>query len=108
MTDLTDLFSAGVQAVRGDKSVAAALADGTTPAPDQIIAVGKAATAMARAACDHFGAVPTLIVTKYHHGEGAPDYADVIEAAHPVLDENSLRAGQRILQTVQEKAPDTH
>lgn len=108
MTDLTDLFSAGVQAVRGDKSVAAALADGTTPAPDQIIAVGKAATAMARAACDHFGAVPTLIVTKYHHGEGAPDYADVIEAAHPVLDENSLRAGQRILQTVQEMAPDTH
>ena len=108
MTDLLDLFNAGVHAVRGDKSVAAALADGSIPAPDQIIAVGKAATAMARAACDHFGKVPTLIVTKYHHSDGAPEHAEIIEAAHPVLDENSLRGGAEILQTVQSMAAGTH
>ncbi|WP_300032249.1 DUF4147 domain-containing protein [uncultured Roseobacter sp.] len=94
------LFQAGVRAVRGDTAVANALDSTPCPAPDQIIAVGKAATAMARAAAAHFGPVPMLIVTKYHHAEGAPPHAEVIEAAHPVLDENSLRAGRRLRETV--------
>ena len=108
MMKLTDLFDAGVQAVRGDTSVTTALARADIPPPDQIIAVGKAATAMARAAHAHFGAVPLLIVTKYDHGEGAPDTAEVIEAAHPVLDENSLRGGARVLETVAAMPQDSH
>ena len=45
---LKSLFEAGVNAVRGDSAVDHALSGGAVcDAPDQIIAVGKAATAMA-------------------------------------------------------------
>ena len=108
MTDLRTLFDAGVAAVRGDSSVAASLAAKPVDAPDQIIAVGKAATAMARAAHDLFPAVPLLIVTKYHHAEDAPSAAEVIEAAHPVLDESSIAAGTRVLETVQKLPTGSH
>ena len=93
---LLSLFQAGVSAVRGDTSVATALGKTPLPRPDQIIAVGKAATAMAIAAHAHFEAVPLLIVTKYGHAQGAPTQAEVIEAAHPVLDDMSLHAGSRM------------
>lgn len=108
MTDLRTLFDAGVAAVRGDTAVAASLATDPVTAPDQIIAVGKAATAMARAAHEVFPDTPLLIVTKYHHADGAPARANVIEAAHPVLDENSIAAGARVLEAVQKMAEDSH
>ncbi len=100
MTDLLALFNAGVAAVRGDRAVAAHLASHDTARPDHIIAVGKAAAAMARAAHQAFPGVPVLIVTKYGHATDAPKGAEVIEAAHPVLDENALRAGARLLEVV--------
>lgn len=105
---LPTLFQIGVRAVRGDTAVASVLQATPCPAPDRIIAVGKAATAMARAAHAHFGDVPMLIVTKYHHGSDAPPHAQVIEAAHPVLDENSLRGGAAIRETVQAMQPGSH
>ena len=110
MTDklLERLFHAGVAAVRGDTAVAAALAEMDIPPPDQIIAVGKAATAMAVAADARFGQIPLLIVTKYGHAGGAPAQAEVIEAAHPVPDANSLRAGAILRDTVARMAPGSH
>lgn len=102
------LFDAGVNAVRGDIAVARALAAQETPVPDQIIAVGKAATAMAAAAQAKYPATASLIVTKYGHAEEAPAGAEVIEAAHPVLDENSLRAGARVRQVVEAMPTDSH
>ncbi|MFK7870736.1 MAG: DUF4147 domain-containing protein [Roseobacter sp.] len=105
---LVKLFQAGVTAVRGDTAVAHALKTGSVPPPDQIIAVGKAATAMARAAHEVFPQAPILIVTKYDHAEDAPAPAVVIEAAHPVLDENSLRAGRMIRNTVAAMTTGSH
>lgn len=79
----------------------------TAPPPDQIIAVGKAAGAMARAALDHFGAVPTLVVTKDGHGEGLPEAVHLIESAHPVPDQRSLIAGHALRETLAGMAPDS-
>ncbi|MCV3273011.1 DUF4147 domain-containing protein [Roseobacter sinensis] len=106
--DLEGLFWAGVNAVRGDSAVRAALAAKPCPRPDQIVAVGKAAAAMARAAHDLFPDAPMLIVTKYDHAEDAPDGAELIEAAHPVLDKNSLAAGARLLEVVGGMAAGRH
>lgn len=106
--DLEELFWAGVNAVRGDSAVHTALAARACPPPDQIIAVGKAASAMARAAHAIFPDAPVLVVTKYHHTEGAPEGAEIIEAAHPVLDENSLAAGARLLEVVAGMASGSH
>lgn len=105
---LEELFNAGVAAVRGDSAVARALTDRQRETPDQIIAVGKAATAMACAAHHAFPTAPLLIVTKYGHAENAPGVAEVIEAAHPVLDGNSLKAGTRLLEIVQGMRRDNH
>lgn len=105
---LISLFDAGVSSVRGDSAVAKALERWKVSAPDQIIAVGKAATAMGVAAADAFPNVPLLIVTKYGHAKEALDLAEVVEAAHPVLDENSLKAGARLLETVAQMRAGQH
>ena len=64
------------------------------------MAVGKDASPMARAALDGLdGELPCLVVTKYEHGEAElADYENLtlIEAAHPVPDKNSLRAGNAL------------
>lgn len=105
---LEKLFATAVDAVRGDRAVARALQEWQGPAPDHIIAVGKAAAAMAAAAHARFPEAPVLVVTKYEHAVDAPPGADVIEAAHPVLDDNSLHAGQRLLETVASMPPGSH
>jgi glycerate 2-kinase len=96
---VTRLWTTGVDAVGGYSATKTAL-EQNGPRPDQIVAVGKAAGAMARAALDHFGQLPTLVVTKDGHGEGLPKTVRLIESAHPVPDQRSLIAGQALRETV--------
>ncbi len=108
---LERVWWAGVRAVRGDEAVTVALGDLTGPAPDRIIAVGKAAASMARAATDRFGPdVPCLVITKYGHSEdaGLPPGTEIIESAHPVPDTASLQAGARLLEAVGGMTADSH
>ncbi|MEP5090811.1 MAG: DUF4147 domain-containing protein, partial [Paracoccaceae bacterium] len=103
------IWHAGVAAVGGEASVSAALRRLNPRVPDQIIAVGKAAAAMAGAAIDHYGhEIPTLVVTKYGHSKAPSASAKIIEAAHPVPDQNSLHAGQMIANTVDRMSNDSH
>lgn len=103
------IWQAGVDAVSGETSVSLALSALSPRPPDQIIAVGKAASAMTRAAIRHYRhSGPALVVTKYGHGSGLPAPVRVIEAAHPVPDENTLLAGQALVQVVRELKPDSH
>lgn len=95
-----DIWRAGVAAVGGYAAVRAALTD-AAPRPDRILAVGKAAGEMARAALDRFGPVPALVVTKDGHGDGLPAGVEVIEAAHPVPDARSLAAGRALREAVE-------
>jgi len=94
------IWQAGVAAVGGYCATEHALQHATQLKPDQIIAVGKAAGAMTRAALDHFGPVPALVVTKDGHGDGLPAHVRLIEAAHPVPDERSLAGGRALRETV--------
>jgi glycerate 2-kinase len=106
---LLEVWHSGVAAVGGHTAVTDALTGLNPHAPDQIIAVGKAAASMAQAALDCYGAqTPTLVVTKYGHGLPLPKTATMIEAAHPVPDENSIRAGQTLFQTVGAMPKDSH
>lgn len=105
---LQRLWQAGVDAVGGARAVETALAAHATPRPDRILAVGKAASAMAQAAVARWPDVPCLIVTKYGHGNDAPAGAKVIEAAHPVPDAASLAAGLALQNDVRACGPDEH
>lgn len=93
------IWQAGVDAVGGYAATRDALKD--APMPDRVLAVGKAAGAMARAALDRFGPLPALVVTKDGHGEGLPDHVQLIEASHPVPDARSLAAGKAMRQAVE-------
>lgn len=106
--NIISLWQAGVTAVRGDVAVAHAIAKGLVPKPDRIVAVGKAAVAMAQPACSMWPDVPCLIVTKYDHAEGAPQGARVREAAHPVPDAASIAAGQALQAEIADCAAGTH
>ena len=98
-------WRAGVAAVDGYAATSAAL---TGDPPDAVLAVGKAAGAMARAALDAFGPLPCLVVTKDGHGAGLPDHVRLIEAAHPVPDVRSLQGGRALREAVDGMAPGSH
>jgi len=98
--DLLALWWAGVKAVRGDEAVIRHFDTHAIARPDRIIAVGKAAAAMAAPAARMWPEAPCLIVTKYGHGADAPAHAHVIEAAHPVPDDASLMAGRALADAV--------
>ncbi|MBQ6420072.1 MAG: DUF4147 domain-containing protein [Clostridia bacterium] len=66
-----------------------------------VFAVGKAAIPQAKAAAEVLGGRirQGLAVTKYGHtGDFSSPYFEVIEAAHPVSDQNSVRAALRALE----------
>ena len=88
------IFEAGVAAADPYAAVKASVSGVSRPA--QIIAVGKAAVQMAKAALEAFPGVPTRVVTNY---ENAVDLAgaQVMAAGHPVPDENGAAAAQAIL-----------
>lgn len=98
--ELLALWQAGVRAVGGAEAVRTAIRQYDIPRPDRIIAVGKAAAAMASAAAAEWPDVPCLVVTKYGHGADAPAGATVLEAAHPVPDDASLAAGRALQEAV--------
>lgn len=110
---LLELFDAALLAVDGRARVADAL---RTLEQRQVVvfAVGKAAGAMTRGAYDALGerVQQALVITKDGHVDPALralPRLEVIESAHPVPDERSLRAGaeleRRIVQLPREAYP---
>ncbi|MEO0388580.1 MAG: DUF4147 domain-containing protein [Pseudomonadota bacterium] len=94
--NLERFWRAGVAAVDGEAATRRALAARRGPDPAIILAVGKAAAAMAAGARAVFDpATPTLVLTKHDHAEGigAHPAVTVIEAGHPVPDAASFAAG---------------
>ena len=93
---LLELFSVGLEAVRGEAAVRrAALPE---RGPVAVLGLGKAAVSMARGALTVLGerAGPTLLVTRAGHEGDAPPGAEVLTAGHPLPDARSLAAGDRV------------
>lgn len=98
--DAQTIYQAAIRASLPDRAVRDALADWTPPAGRTLLlAVGKAAWRMAQAAQQALGGLIDggLVVTKYEHSEGALPGLEIIEAGHPVPDDNSVRAAQHAL-----------
>ncbi|EBA11511.1 glycerate kinase type-2 family protein [Roseobacter sp. CCS2] len=88
------IFGAGVAAADPFAAVQSGLDD--VPVPALIVAVGKAARLMAKAALARFAGVQCLVVTNY---ENAADLAGaaVMAAGHPVPDQNGADAAQAVI-----------
>ena len=88
-----------IAAVLPDRAVERALAGLAFPGRVYVVAAGKAAWQMTRAAVDCLKMpVSGVCVTKYGHVMGPIDGIECIEAGHPVPDENSFRGTERVLE----------
>ena len=66
-----------------------------------IVAIGKAAWTMTKAACDFLVCErPTsgIVVTKYGHSQGALPNIDIYESGHPISDENTITATEKCIE----------
>jgi len=64
-----------------------------------VIAIGKAAWTMAKAATDYLGGKieKGVVITKYAHSQGCIPKMEIFEAGHPTPDENTVKATQSAL-----------
>jgi hydroxypyruvate reductase len=76
----------------------------------RVVAVGKAAIPMAQAAVDVLGEHVTdgVVVTKTGHAgaHGLPERLAVIEAGHPIPDEEGIRAGEAVIRLLETSTED--
>ena len=99
--DAETIVRAAIAAVLPDEAVRRALKGRHFPGRVLLVAAGKAAWQMARAAVEALGPVDAgVVVTKYGHVQGQLPGVACYEAGHPVPDENSFRATQAALDLV--------
>ncbi|MBQ9263466.1 MAG: glycerate kinase [Clostridia bacterium] len=91
-----------ISAVQPDAAVRRALTSMQFPGRVLLVAAGKAAWQMAKAASDCLGSriENGIVVTKYGHIKGRIANFSCIEAGHPVPDENSFRGTQAALDLI--------
>ena len=96
------IISASIRAVQPDDAVARALKGVCFPGRVVLVAAGKAAWQMAKAARDCLGdrIGGGVVVTKYGHVMGPLGNFDCREAGHPVPDANSFAGTQAALDLV--------
>ena len=101
--DADDIVRAALAAVQPDTAVRWALQDyHSAGGKTLLVAVGKAAWQMAKAALDTLGGVDGgIVITKYDHVMGELPGVICMEAGHPVPDENSFAATKKALDLVQ-------
>ncbi len=98
--EMRQIFDESIKAVLPEAAVRDALAAHPLNGPVTLVAIGKAAWRMAASAYELLGGQVArgLVVTKYGHSLGPIGPLEILEAGHPVPDENSVRGGQRALE----------
>ena len=96
------IVAASIKAVQPDEAVGRALTGQIFPGKVVLVAAGKAAWQMAKAAYDSLGdrIENGVVVTKYDHVMGPIANFVCCEAGHPVPDENSFAGTQKALDLV--------
>ena len=102
--DAQYIIGQALRAAQPDRAVEKALAETALTEPVTLVAVGKAAWQMSRAALDALGGKVRqgIVITKYGHSRGPLGNLKIFEAGHPVPDENGIRATQAALDMVEQ------
>lgn len=101
--DAKKIVGAAINAALPDTAVKKALKDAEFSEGKLIlIAIGKAAWAMAKSATDLLGDSidKGVVITKYEHAETDLPNINIFEAGHPVPDENSFKATDEAIKAV--------
>ena len=99
--DADYIIDKAIKKVLPDEAVKRAL-EGFDARNVRVISIGKAAWRMARAAYDVLGEriEEGVVITKYGHSEGEIPRMVCCEAGHPVMDESSIAATRKAIETV--------
>lgn len=100
-SDAQTIIRRSIQSVLPDEAVRRALQGRTFSGKVVLVAAGKAAWQMAKAARQVVQADRGVVVTKYDHVGGPIEGIECYEAGHPVPDENSFRATRAALAAVE-------
>ena len=99
--DADMIVSAGIKAVLPDEAVKRALRDmPRTKGRLILVAAGKAAWQMAKAATDTITADAGIVITKYDHVKDVLPGIECFEAGHPVPDQNGFDATAKAVELV--------
>ena len=102
------IVNSSIRAVQPDAAVRRALEGKNFPGRVLLVAAGKAAWQMAKAAHDCLGdrIESGVVVTKYGHVRGPLGNFVCCEAGHPIPDENSFAGTQKALDLVKDLRPE--
>lgn len=102
--DALRIIKESIKAVLPEVSVIKALENKKFKGNTVVIAIGKAAWNMANATKQTLGPIISkgIIVTKYEHSKGPIEGFEIIEAGHPVPDENSVKGATKALELVKD------
>ena len=99
--DAIEIINYSIEKVLPNNAVINALNNFKTPKGKiYMIAIGKAAYTMAKETINHVEIYKGLVITKYNHAKGKLKNTEIIEAGHPVLDENSILAGNKAIELI--------
>ncbi len=99
--DADEIINAGISAVLPDEAVKRALKEMAVPSGRLIlVAAGKAAWQMAKAAVSEVRADAGIVITKYDHVKGDLPGLECYEAGHPVPDKNGFDATAKAINLV--------
>ncbi|MGV6816444.1 MAG: glycerate kinase type-2 family protein [Thiotrichales bacterium] len=107
--DLLRIYGAGVSRVQGEVAVKAALTESPCEGSIDVLAIGKAADAMAAGALERCEAqiIRGLVVTKRDHFTSSFDQRfQLLESDHPVPTQASLAAGAAVIYFLQKVPAD--
>ncbi len=106
--DAEEIIAASIRAVQPDEAVRRALAGASFPGKIYLVAAGKAAWRMAKAALTALdGRISGGVVcTKYGHVPAPLPGIDCYEGGHPVPDERSFAATEAALRLARGRAPE--
>lgn len=98
------IIEESIRSALPDEAVKRALLGRQLPEKITLVAIGKAAWQMAKAAYDLLGGKirQGTVITKYGYGKGSLGNIVIWEAGHPVPDENSYRATQAAMDMVKD------
>lgn len=105
--ELLGLLDAGMSALDPERAVARVLTAHPPPGADVVVlALGKAASAMARGAAAALGRRARMGLVVSDHPEPVPEGAELLVTCHPLPGLSSVEAGRRLLEAV--AAPGDH
>jgi len=106
--DAMIVIKESIAAVLPETAVAEALKRKIFNKPVVLVAIGKAAWNMAKAATNLLGPkmAKGIVITKYGHSRGPIKNCEIIEAGHPVPDLNSVLGSEKVLEMVSTLAAD--